>query len=468
MNPTQLLLVLRARWWIVAATLVAAVGGAAALSLLLPKKYTATATVVVDFKTPDVVTGALLPAFPGYLATQVDVIKNHRVALQVVRRLKFADSQAAREQFMQATDGRGAIEDWLADRLGSALKVEPGKESALIDISYEWTEPKFAAILATAFAQAYIDVNLQLKIDPARQSAAFFDEQIKTFAESLEKRKAALSEYQRAKGIVQTDDRLEIENARLTELNTQLVQAQSINFDLQSRRRQLEEFVAGGRDPGSLPEVFSNALIQGLKNQLVHAETKLLQLQGHIGRNHPDYDRAAAEVASLREKLAVEIKNVASGIDNQASVSQRRESELRAAVAAQKQRVLDFNRGRDDMAVLIRDVESAQRAYDMATQRQTQTRLEGQTTQTNVLLLNPAVEPIAHSSPKTLRNLLIATFMGIGLAFLVEALDARVRSERELRNALGFPVLGSLARAPAGRSRRAGAKLGPVVLGGQA
>ena len=55
---------------------------------------------------------------------------------------------------------------------------------------------------------------------------------------------------------------------------------------------------------------------------------------------------------------------------------------------------------RDDQAVLLREVESAQRVYDAAMGRMTQTRLESQTTQTNVAVINEAVEPIDPSFPK--------------------------------------------------------------------
>jgi len=126
--------------------------------------------------------------------------------------------------------------------------------------------------------------------------------------------------------------------------------------------------------------------------------------------------------------------------------------------------VMSIKNQRDELAVLQREVENAQRAYDAVAQRLTQTSLESQTQQTNVVVLTPAVEPIEPSSPKLLLNSLLAVFLGtllgVGCALLLETLSRRVRSAEDLAQALGLPVLGVLeptraARRWFGRATRA-------------
>jgi len=72
MNIQQFFRVLRARWLLMLVTLLVVVGITISVSLLLPSRYTATATVVVDFKGIDPISGGILPLLPmtGYLATQ--------------------------------------------------------------------------------------------------------------------------------------------------------------------------------------------------------------------------------------------------------------------------------------------------------------------------------------------------------------------------------------------------------------
>src|SRR5512139_3517285 len=115
MNPQQFLSVLRARWLLMLVTLVVIIGTTVLVSYLLPPRYTATATVVVDIKGVDQISGMLLPMLPmsGYLATQVDIIQSHSVARRAVDMLKLADNPGAQEVFMKEAEGKGNIRDWL-------------------------------------------------------------------------------------------------------------------------------------------------------------------------------------------------------------------------------------------------------------------------------------------------------------------------------------------------------------------
>ena len=105
------------------------------VSLLLPKQYTSTASVVIDGK-PDPVSAMLNPtmAMPGFMATQVDILTSDRVALRVIRDLKLLDSSSIREQWQTEAEGKGTIEQWLVDLLQKKLDVKPSRESNEIQI----------------------------------------------------------------------------------------------------------------------------------------------------------------------------------------------------------------------------------------------------------------------------------------------------------------------------------------------
>lgn len=454
MSFQQFLAILWARKWIVQFTLLVTVATAVALSLLLPPRYTATTTLVIDYKALDPVTGALLPAqlMPGYMATQVGIIQSHNVGVKVVNNLKLAQIPAMQEEFLSAAEGKGRIEDWLAELLIKYLSVEPSREASIINVSYTGNNPDFAAAIANAFARAYIDTNLELRVEPAKQMATWFDGQIATLRENLEKAQARLSAHQREKGIHAADERLDVENAKLQELSQQLVIAEAQVSDTGSRKRQLDGFITSGQSPESLPDVLANPLVSSLKNQLSAAASRLNQVSGQLGPNHPEVQRATAEVQSLRAKLNEEIQNAAAGITNQYRIATARAAELRRGVEQQKQRLLTGNIGRDEMAVMIKEVETAQRALDTASLRFTQTNLEGQITQSNIAVLNPAIPPLNPSFPKLLLNTALAVvlggILGVGFAFLREMMDRRVRSLEDLIQIEGMPVLAVLSKAP--------------------
>jgi chain length determinant protein EpsF len=450
MTLRQFLRVLRARWLSTLSVFLAVVCLALLVGVLSPKLYTASATVVVEPKTDPIAPVAYTAQISsGYIATQVDIISSDRVAQRVVRNLKLDQVPQSIAEWRGSTGGRGTVTAWLAEKLRKTLAVTPSRDSSVIEIAVTWTDPKNAAILANAFARAYMDTNVDLKVDPARQYAAWFEERSRALRADLEEKQQRLAEYEAKTGIVATDGRLDIENARLAELSTQLLTIQAQRQDSQSRQRQ------AGADNASLPEVLQSPLIGALKADLSRAQAKLQDIATTLGKNHPDYRTTAAQIASLHQRIEEETNRIAASLGNTAQVNQRRENEIRAALEAQKQHMLDITHHHDEVAVLQNDVTAAQRNLDAVTQRLAQTSLESQLDQTNIVLLAPATEPLYRSSPRYSLNLLIGGFLGavlgMGLALMRELSDRRLRDEVELVELLGVPVLGTISAVRATR-----------------
>ena len=124
--------------------------------------------------------------------------------------------------------------------------------------------------------------------------------------------------------------------------------------------------------------------------------------------------------------------------------------------------MLELNKQRDQISVLQRDVEAAQRNFEAVSTRSAQTRLESHAVQTNISMLNPASVPSVHSRPRILLNVLIAIFtgtlLGVGIALSLELVNRRVLSTQDIVEAVGLPVLAVIPSAVSGtvlgRSRR--------------
>lgn len=445
MTLQQFLLILRARWKVALLAFVLTVATTVTVSLLLPKQYTASAAVVVDVKSPDPVSGMMLQGMmaPGYMATQVDIINSDRVAQAVVKNLRMETSPAIQAQWQEATEGKGQLRDWLATLLQKNLDVKPSRESNVINVNYTGTDPEFAAAVANAFAQAYMDVNLELRVAPARQFAAFFDEQTKAARGKLEAAQQALSDYQQANGITSADERMDFETAKLNETSSQLTGVQALTTDSQSKRQSTKA--------DTVAEVMQSPLVNGLKADIARLEAKLIEASGNLGKNHPQIQRTEAELAALKAQLDAETKKITASIDTTYQVGKQREAQLQSALATQKARVLLLNKQRDELNVLRRDIESAQRAFEIVSQRASQTNIESQANQTNIAVLNPASPPPEPSKPRVLLNTLISVFLGgflaVGIALVLELMNRKVRSTDDLVEALELPVLGTISSA---------------------
>ena len=455
MNVHQFLLILLARKKVILSTLLVTVLLALGWSLVQQKTYTATASVLLNYKGVDPLTGLTMPGqlLPGYMATQIDIISSKTVALRVVDSLRLASSPAVQKQWQEASDGQGSARDWLADLLLKKLEIMPSRESSVVAISFKGADPAFAAAVANAFAEEYQKISVQLKTEPMKKASSYFNEQTKQLRDNLEAAQARLSKYQQEKGIVSLDNnRVDVELSRLNDLSAQLVMAQAAAMEASSREK-----VAGGGVNSA--DVANNALIHNLRVQVSGAEAKLAEAGSRYGRNHPQYQAASAEVGKLRGELNAALGTVSRSVGANAQVLRQREAELRAELAAQKARVLELNRNRDELGVMLKDLDSAQRAFDAASQRFSQTRIEAQSEQSDISILNPAVAPTEPSGPRillnTLASILLGTILGVGLALLLELLNRPVRSAGDVKDMLGIPVLGTIEWRPA-RARSGG------------
>jgi uncharacterized protein involved in exopolysaccharide biosynthesis len=207
-------------------------------------------------------------------------------------------------------------------------------------------------------------------------------------------------------------------------------------------------------------------LINGLKADIARLDAKLQESNINLGKNHPQTQRTEAELASLKAQLETETRKITSSIDTTYQVGKQREQQLQGALSAQKARVLVLNKQRDELNVLRRDLETAQRAFELISQRSSQSNVESQNAQSNIALLNAATPPVDPSRPRILLNVLVSIFLGtllgVGLALMLELANRRVRSADDLSEALDLPVLGTIAAA-SGMLKRSMKLKGPVL-----
>src|SRR5262245_7190156 len=454
MDISQFLLALRARRKAFLLALVATVVTAVAVCLILPKRYTSQATVVVDVRDEQAMAPTRSGAVPlreraSYIATHIELIQSGRVATQVARDLKLAQNQDLRDEWQADTGGQGSIDAWIGASLLQRLKVL-NTASNLITIEYYSADPKFAAAVPNAFAKAYLNVVLALRTEPTREAAEWFDAELKAQRAGVDKAQNRIAAYQKEKGIYSGDERIDLEYARLTELNTQMLTARNASYEAQARHKQASELVDSNGSPDMMPEVMSSPAILAVKADLARAESLLKTGSSDLGPNHPLYMRYAAEVQALREKLTNEMKKVVAGLGNVVQQNRRREQDLQVALEAQQKHILKMKDARVELASMTRDLDSAQKTYDTVLTRYMTTQLEARAKQGDAALLTPAIESGKPSFPKIPLITALAVVVGLMLAtmmvYALELLDRRVRSRLDLEARLAVPSLGRISR----------------------
>jgi len=457
--------ILRSRFWLIVSVLAITTLTAVAGSLLMSKRYSASTTIHVDVDTVDTVSGNAVysrETVRNNLATQLEIIKSDQVVGRVIKALGLDRDPDMQIEWMDATEGKGEISEWLARTLLKNMDAVASLDGTTITITIESGSGKRAAELANAFANAYKVAALELKTKPAQEYAQRFEEQTKKYRDAVEIAQKNLSDFQRKSGIITSDEKIDIENMRLQELSTELVRLQAQLSDSRSRR---DQALRGGDN--AVPEVVQSVLIQTLTSELGRAEARLGQIASQYGENHPMRLAVIAEVEELRNRRRQEINRVKEGILSSNTINQQRERELAAALEAQKVKVLGLKSKRDELAVYQRELESAQRAFDLVARRLTETTVGISAGLSNVNILTPAVVPLLPTRPNLVLNTLVGIFLGLfmGLlaAFTLEAAQRPLRSAEDLLQSAGVPVLAVLPPSRSTRAQRLIGGTGPSV-----
>jgi polysaccharide biosynthesis transport protein len=435
MSLFQLFTILRARRGLAGLIVLGTIALALAWVVMRPANFTARAPVLMDVRTDPVgMTSQYTPVVtPAFMSTQIDIVKSQRVAERAVQLLP-AD-QSPLSKWGQEAKKMPAPQTWLALQLQQGLEVKPARESNIINIAWTGRSPAEAARVANAFAQAYLEIGLELRTEPAKKYSEFFEEQVKASREKLEKAHAKLAAFQQQSGILTADERGDFEVARLTELSQQLMAVQG--------RRQ-----RGGENSVSVVE---SPLVNNMRSDIAKLEAKVQEGAATMGSAHPAMQRMQAELSSMRSRMAAESSRVGSAADSSVTAGKNREKELQQAMAEQKARVLALTKQRGELNLLQRDVDSAQKAYEAVSASASQSHLQSLSNQTNVMRLASAVEPLNPSGLSPVLSLVVAAVGGVLLALatvlLLELLNRRVRSVEDLSMVTRLPILATVPAA---------------------
>jgi chain length determinant protein EpsF len=452
MNVMQLLVLLRLRWWLVLLLFAATVAGAVYYTSTLPKRFSASTSLLLDVKTdPLVATLAPNLASPAYMSTQAAIINSDRVATRVAKLLGMTDNPKAVEQWRAATQGRVPMESYFAEMVQRGLVVEPVDNSTILGLKYIAADPKFAALAANTYAKAYIDFSVELKVGPAKEFAGFFEERSRDLKAAMEAAQAKLADFQKKKGILVTAERVDNEATRLAALETALAGALAESADTASRQKN------SGSETSA--DIQQSGVVQSLKAEIARAETKLNEISVTFGSNHPTRIQLDAQISELKQQLASEMRRVSGTTASINRTTNQKIAELRSLVDGQKRNVLALRNDRDEAAVLLKELETAQRDFEQVSQRRSQLATESIAEQATARVLSPAVEPLYHSHPSYRKNVGVAAVLGlalgIGAILLWELLDRRVRSEHDMRVGHEVPVLGVMTDRPIKRGELA-------------
>ena len=445
----------------------------------LTPQYKATATILIERKETQVVPVDALYGLNAeseeYLATEFEVLRSRPLAEKVVRKLDLASEPAfVGEEGSLSTQSMGSMKDKLLGMVGlgksqeertrvaevereiarrellkdygKRISIFPLRKTQLVEVSFEAPTPMLARDIANAHAEAYIESDLEARLERTKTAASWLAGQVEGLRGDLNTSKQDLAEYLQQENIIDiNDDVTEIVSQELQELLAEMVGVRSRKAEAQITRDQVRN-AGGSRE--SLPVVQSDDLAQKLKLDVVLARQKKAELAKTFGPQHPRMLAADSDLNSANSSLRAQINKIIETVELKFNAAQAEEASLQSRIDDTRSRFYSRNEQSDKYVELKSEVESAQRLFDLFFERTKETTETIDLQSAHARILSQAEDPLLPSKPKKAVLFLLAGLGSLLLSMLYyilrELFNTGIRDGEDVHQRIGLPLLGSL------------------------
>lgn len=444
-------------------TLVGALVVGAALTMLMTPIYTASTTLQIDreaarvLNVDDVEPRESMVQGEEFFQTQYGLLRSISLSERVADSLGLASSDAFLEQMNavpprndsgsaseRASRRRQAVIKTLQDNLG----VAPVRGSRLVAISFKSPDPQLAARIVNAYAENFIQSNLDRKYESSSYARQFLETliaQTKTRLEDSERQLVAYASNQQIINLREGDsvdgEPQSLAAANLSALNQSLTEARGERIAAEEKWRQAARTPVLG-----LPEVLANPTVQRLTEERAKMDAEYQQKLQLFQPDYPEMVQARSRLERLDQQLASVAGSIRGSLRNEYTVAANRERSLQAQVEGLKGEVLDLRDRSIQYNILQRELDTSRTLYDGLLQRYKEVGVTGGVSTNNISIIDQANPPQRPSEPRLIINLAIAALLGLGLgiaaAFLLEALDETLASPDDIESKLGLSLLG--------------------------
>lgn len=433
MSLIQFLRILYARRWLILLPALACLVVATAVAFMLPKRYPASAKVILDIVKPDPVTGETIGSRDArsYVNTQIQLIQDMRVAGLVVDRLGLVNDPQLRADY-EASGGSaddGGMRSWLGQQIINNTTAGLVKGSNILEIDYEAATPEQAKQIVTALRDAYVESSLRYKVDSASSTGSWFGDQAQKAQQQLQVSERTLAKYMDENNIVLVGG-VDSDTAKLQALSAAVQAAQGNQTTTEAN---------------ASTRLANDPVVDQLRMQLAAVEDQLALAATRLGTNHPDYKSIQARKRTLETQIAQAQANTRKGVSAVSGAATASLSQLQGQLDAQEKVVLQRKPVIDELTRLTRDVELKRGLYERAMARTEDLKMQADISQTGLVVLGDPVAQTTPSYPKIPLIIALAGLAGLALgtlsALVVEFVGRRIRGEEDLAYASGAPVL---------------------------
>ena len=400
----QFYFIVRRRRLLILLSTVAGLVAAIGWSGLTPRRYTASAQILVNVRAVETVgqPGSVADQLaPDYLSTQTDIIRSERILSEAARALGL-DRDGPRIRALVWSPEAGPALRYAVKFLRGHVALSPSATSRMLDLRATAPDATLAAEIANAVADAYRDGSLAIQSEPARLAIRGYDRQATELRARWAAEQGRLAAKQRALGVTTREAGDDAETARLVSLSGQLAVAEAAQATAAARA-----------DRTALPDVIANPVVQDLEQRIAEAAAKRQQLAATAGPRNVDVREVTGQIEALRAQLAAQRGLIRDGVASAARQGASSVATLRAAVADQKQRVIAAQGHRGEISLIEQSLASIRQTYEQVMQRRAQLSVQDTVGQGNAIMLSRARPPETPSWPRPIVMAAIGLVAGL-------------------------------------------------------
>lgn len=446
----------RRRWLVLlAVTLAIFVIGVVVVSMMTPQ-YSATAKVRLDPSRNPLSGGNAQQARADLsdeaIETEVTQARSLQIARAVVKTLGLVDDPEFAQVLNKTTNSpvtnTDARENVVANAVLQRLTVQREKETYVLDISVQSTDPIKAARLANAFATGYIEYRLSSRTGTAREQSEWFQQQLASLGREADEAARRAAEYRARAGIVgRNPDGTgggTVVDQQLAPLSGTMAAAASDAAAARANLAAAQAQVARG-NYDSIPEVLSSGVVQDLRRQRADAVRTQREIELRYGERHPESIRVRDQVASLDAQIKAEARRVLTSLQANAAAASARVDSLQGSLGQlenQRERSVTAATSADN---LQREADAKRALYDKMSQMSLDS-MQASTSQVAVAQLAVSAEvpskPLSPNKPLLyLLSFIVGLAAGAATIAAQEIMSGGFRSVEDLEAQLGLPVL---------------------------
>ncbi|TMJ53582.1 MAG: polysaccharide biosynthesis tyrosine autokinase [Alphaproteobacteria bacterium] len=471
------------RQWrfIVLVTGLALIVGVAYLAIT-PSRYTAQADMIIDTKritwTQSELATENHPVEDPAVESEIETTKSEKVALTVIRQLhlnedpEFVGTGSGLKQHIfsllgltsgpQSEPSNDEIMRRTLGALKDNLRVTRLGRSYIEQIAYTSRDREKAATIANAFADAYIDDQLQAKFEATHRASVWLEQRIGELRQQASDAYKAVQDFKSANSIIIGVDGKLASEVELDQLGVALAKARADTSQARAKLDRIARVLEQRNDKESfgipdpvVTDALSNPVITKLRQQFLDDQNRESEWSARYGADHQAARNLRAEMAALQRAIWDEISRIAESYKSELQIAKSQEE----SIDKRMMDVFQQSGSTRQSQVRLRELETAantyRNIYETFLSRFTQSVQQQSFPSTEARVVTVASPPRAPSSPKTTLTLALAVVCGFGLGIMLaytrEQMNRQIHTRAQLEGLLG---IGCLAVLPAVAGKR--------------